>query len=299
MKTTENPPALFNSSNSAGLEKFLSCNTVSLDLVSALAGDRPLSDMESIQVEALKADRGDQFYGDLLYTITHRSFPPPAAENLWNKILQHKYLMSTMMKRNIRIAVASLDYLSNLTTTLPAATVIDEEQIAEIVRLSLHDGLTGLFNHSYFFQRLDMELARFTRYGTALSILILDVDNFKEINDLHGHQEGDKILTWISSVIRLTSRDSDICCRYGGEEFSVILPSTDVIEAATFAERLRAKLAESQPDGLRITVSVGVACCSKQISGSESFVKSADMALYQAKRNGKNQVVVSGDGFGQ
>ncbi len=293
METTQKSSDIGNKPDNETLEKFLSCEAISLDLVSALAGDRILTDAENEQVEKLKSQRGDRFYGDLLYSITHRLFSPLAAENLWNKILQHKYQMSLKMERNIRIAVASLDYLSNLTATLHAATVIDEEQIAEIVHLSLHDSLTGLFNHACFYQRVDMEVARYVRYGTMVSIMMLDVDDFKEKNDHYGHQEGDKILALIGSTIRQSSRDSDICYRYGGEEFAVILPSTDLMETAIFAERLRAKLAESKPDGLVITVSIGVASCSREVCNSQALVKSADMALYQAKRNGKNQVVVS------
>ena len=288
----ENTEVMNSGSCQDTIDQLSSCNTLSLDLVSALAGDRLLTDAENGQVELLKAERGNQFYGDLLYAITHRFFSPDAAEDLWNKILQHKYLMSSQMQRNIRIAVASLDYLSNLTATLHAATVIDEQQIAEIVHLSLHDGLTGLFNHAYFYQRVEMEVVRYARYGTALSIMMLDVDDFKKKNDLYGHQEGDKILARIASIIRSSARDSDICCRYGGEEFSMILPSTDAMEAVILAERLRSRLVLNPTDDIPVTVSIGVASCGKGTCTSEALVKSADLALYQAKRNGKNQVVV-------
>ncbi|OGK05610.1 MAG: hypothetical protein A2487_18365 [Candidatus Raymondbacteria bacterium RifOxyC12_full_50_8] len=233
------------------------------------------------------------FFSDLLYVITHQIFTPDAAEGLWNTILQHKYDMSLIIGRNIRITVAALDELSNLHDLLPAATVISEEQITGIIRLSQCDSLTGLFNHAFCYKKLDIELKRFTRYGTKVSVLMIDLDNFKEFNDLHGHQEGDKVLSTIGATIRGMLRDSDICCRYGGEEFAVILPSTDADEAGILAGRLQAILEKDLIQGAGLTVSIGVAASSEMVSTSQEIVEKADIALYKAKKNGKNQVVIS------
>ncbi|MFH0920221.1 MAG: GGDEF domain-containing protein [Fibrobacterota bacterium] len=279
--------------NTCQLEKLLCNDAIHLDLVSAFAGDRPLSESEETLLAELKISHGQCFYSDLLYSVTHQSFPPEDAEEVWNKILRHKYSMSVLMKRNIRITVASLDYLSNLTSELEGATVIGEEQITDIVQLTLHDGLTGLFNHAYCFQTIGVELARYTRYKTLVSLMMIDIDDFKELNDRDGHQEGDRILALIGSIIKTTARELDVCCRYGGEEFALILPSTDATEAGVLAERLRTEIASRLQGVLPVTVSIGVASCGKEIRTPQTFVKKADDALYQAKRNGKNQVVVS------
>ncbi len=271
----------------------LADNALSLDLVSAFSGDRPLTTSESLLLEALKQTRGDTYYSDLLYAVTHQYFPPDAARNLWDRILHHKNEMSSSLKRNVRIAVATLDYLSNLTAEIHAATVISEEHVADIVRLSLRDGLTGLYNHTYCYQRIDAELRTYARYGTDVSLMMIDVDDFKAINDRHGHEEGDRVLARLGAIIKGTTRETDFCCRYGGEEFAVILPSTRIQEAGTLADRLRAIVAQGLPCGRNITVSIGVSSCGKDTRTPQALVHKADAALYRAKESGKNRIVVS------
>lgn len=274
------------------LEKLLACDTLPLDIVYAFAGDRVLTSAESRYLDEIKERRNGQLYSDLLYAISHQFFSNEFAETLWNNILEHKYNMSLLLKRNVKITVASLDYLTNLTSALQSATVMSEEQVAEIVRMSLHDSLTGLFNHAYCFQKLDMELTRYVRYGDMVSVMMIDIDDFKEMNDLMGHQEGDRILTMIGKIIKKTARDSDVCCRYGGEEFALILPMTDSKEASILSERMKDNLAQNLPFGKRLTVSIGVASSGMNVSTSQALIKKADAALYQAKKNGKNQVYI-------
>jgi diguanylate cyclase (GGDEF)-like protein len=138
-----------------------------------------------------------------------------------------------------------------------------------------------------------MELSRFERYGTIVSIMMIDIDNFKEINDRYGHVEGDRILAALAGAFKTETRDSDICCRYGGEEFVVIMPSTDIREAGILAERLRWKVEQGMPGGRKVTISIGVASCDRDIHTSKELVEKADAALYEAKRKGKNRVEVS------
>jgi len=268
----------------------LSDNALSLDLVSAFAGDRPVTDVEQKDLDELRNSRGSRFYSDLLYSITHQYFNPDVAEALWADILLHKKKLSMLLGRNVGIAVGVLDYLSNVTGDMDSATLISEAHIEEIVGLSLRDGLTGLFNHTYFYQQIDMEVKRFRRYGTPVSVTLIDIDDFKEVNDTHGHREGDRILAAMGRTLMRLARDSDVCCRYGGEEFVVILPLTGVHEAVEIANRMRMELAVGLPNGRTVTVSIGVASCSYGIETFQDLVKKADAALYQAKRRGKNQV---------
>jgi two-component system cell cycle response regulator len=271
-------------------------NALSLDLVSALAGDRPLTKAEENRVGDLKKRRGLRFFSDLLYSITHEYFPPEIAEDLWAEVLRHKHGLSTVLGRNVRIAVATLDYLSNITANMPYATLVGEAHIKEIVGLSLRDGLTGLFNHTYFYQQIDFEVRRYVRYGAPVSLVLVDIDDFKEVNDTYGHREGDRILAAMGRTLMRVARDSDICCRYGGEEFAVILPLTGVYEAGASANRLKMELAERLPGGRTVTVSIGVAACGKKTGTYRDLVEKADAALYQVKRSGKNGVVVVADG---
>jgi diguanylate cyclase (GGDEF)-like protein len=274
----------------------LADDALTLDLVSALAGDRILTEADTIHLDEIRKIRSNRFFCDILYSITHQYFCPETAEDLWNDIRQHKFHLSATLNRNVRIVVAALDYLSNITDNMDSATLVGEADIGRIVGLSLRDGLTGLFNHSYFYQQIDFEVKRFVRYGAIVSLILIDIDDFKMVNDTHGHREGDRILNMMGQTLQRIERDSDICCRYGGEEFAVILPLTDIHEAASIAERLRVELAEHLPDGQTVTVSIGVASCGTMTRTYRELVERADQALYLVKRSGKNRVQVVFDG---
>ena len=199
------------------LRGLLATGALSVELASAFAGDRPLTDDEKVRLVGLQEHRGERFFSDLLYAITHQFFAPAAAEKLWVEILQHKYEMSRALCRNVRITVATLDFLSNCRDRILLPTLVNEAHIAEIVEHALRDGLTGLFNHTSFMEMLELELRKSARYGTAVSLIMADIDDFKDVNDRHGHQEGDRVLVELAGMIMKATRDSDICCRYGGE----------------------------------------------------------------------------------
>ena len=164
----------------------------------------------------------------------------------------------------------------------------------QLVVLSTTDDLTGLYNRRFLDDALERELARAGRSGSRLSVLMFDVDFFKRFNDEHGHDQGDRVLQAIAASTRATLRGSDLACRYGGEEFLVILPETDAGEAALVAERLRGAVAETDVDGLTVTISVGVATWpSARIRDGDTLVSSADAALYAAKNAGRNQVMAA------
>ncbi len=167
--------------------------------------------------------------------------------------------------------------------------------LEKLKRLSITDGLTKLYNSRYFYNQLKIEIDRTTRYQRPLSLLLLDIDKFKEYNDHYGHLEGDKVLIRLGQVIKSCLRKMDSAYRYGGEEFTIILPETEGGEAATVAERIRSAveaerfypLKDSPP--LAITVSVGVT----EFNWHEEialFVQRADKAMYQSKQSGRNRV---------
>ena len=153
------------------------------------------------------------------------------------------------------------------------------------------DGLTGLLNRQTIFERLQIAIQRCTRYGDALSVMMLDVDFFKQINDTYGHEAGDQVLMKVAHTIRDTIRQVDTAGRYGGEEFFILLPNVDQQGAIAAAERLRLQIAALRfpLDELDVTVSIGVA--SHQEGDDMQFlVNRADLAMYQSKRAGRNQV---------
>jgi diguanylate cyclase (GGDEF)-like protein len=163
--------------------------------------------------------------------------------------------------------------------------------------LATTDPLTKLYNRRHFETAARAELARFQRYFRPLSMLILDVDHFKSINDRFGHAAGDIVLAAIADACRSIKRASDIAARIGGEEFAILLPETNAEAARTFAERLRSEISESAPiiqgEKLALTASVGVAAASRHTTRVSSLLQSADEALYQAKRTGRNRVCVA------
>jgi diguanylate cyclase (GGDEF)-like protein len=164
------------------------------------------------------------------------------------------------------------------------------QMLDELKKLSITDGLTQLYNSRYFYNQLKGEIERFNRYGHQLSLLLLDIDHFKEYNDTCGHLEGDKILVRIGGIIKSCLRKMDTAYRYGGEEFTVILPGTHGEEARTVAERLRtAVAAEDFSSGRKITISIGVTQY-RQDEKISSFVQRADQAMYQSKQAGRNKV---------
>jgi len=165
-----------------------------------------------------------------------------------------------------------------------------------VARESVTDELTGLSNRRGFEDALSLESERARRFGTKLGIVLLDLDNFKQINDTYGHLQGDAVLREVARVLRETVREIDYPVRYGGEEMAVLLPETDVEGALRFAERLRERIAELQirphaPGTLRVTASCGVAALPDVAVDGAGLVAAADAALYEAKRAGKNMSV--------
>lgn len=169
----------------------------------------------------------------------------------------------------------------------------DNQRLREMAE---HDGLTGLYNHRMYYLRLDEEFMRRSRTGGQISILLLDIDHFKLVNDRYGHLTGDMVLKTLSELVIHSCRGMDIACRYGGEEITVILPETDAEGAMEIAERLR-KVVEAYHFELgdskngHITVSIGVSTSSESIKSSRELTESADLALYQAKEQGRNRVI--------
>ena len=156
---------------------------------------------------------------------------------------------------------------------------------------SLKDPVTGLYNYAYMSERLDQEISLHSRHGEKFSVIMIDVDHFKRVNDEFGHPAGDEVLVTLAHMMQDMLRQEDTACRYGGEEFMVILPQTDEAAAALVAEKLRQSVeaVRWQIQGLRITLSFGV---SEYVSGvAKDLVKHADNLLYQAKQSGRNKIL--------
>jgi diguanylate cyclase (GGDEF)-like protein len=181
-----------------------------------------------------------------------------------------------------------------------AAVAIENVQLhAEAERLSVTDPLTGAWNFRYFERRFEQEIERSRRFGRVLALLMLDLDHFKSVNDRYGHQRGDDVLVEFARRVTGSVRDIDTFARYGGEEFVLILPETNLDGGLAVAEKLRmaihgAAFRGRGDNGMRLTVSIGVACFPEHATSREELLRAADEALYEAKLQGRDRVVTAG-----
>jgi diguanylate cyclase (GGDEF)-like protein len=222
-----------------------------------------------------------------------------AVENLLRQYRldrENRKLLIDLANRNLE--------LSKLNHTLEQQVGRRTQELAEanarLAQLAVTDGLTGLYNHRHFHERLALEVERSGRNGLPMALFMIDVDHFKKYNDRNGHPAGDEVLRQVARLLSDGRRVNDVCARYGGEEFATVLVDTPKLTASQVAEKLRRRIAdfhfphgEGQPGG-HVTVSVGVAAMPDDATDAEALVRSADAALYRAKAGGRNCVVLAG-----
>ena len=169
------------------------------------------------------------------------------------------------------------------------------DEVATLRKQVVTDPLTGLFNVRHFRKSLEHELERTRRTGMTTALMMVDLDHFKSVNDTWGHEAGNLVLQTVAQLLQDQTRKLDICCRYGGEEFAVILPSTELMLARQVAERclnaLRNTLIPLESTDLQVTASIGVAVADNSSQTSDRLIEDADECMYDAKKGGRNQVV--------
>jgi two-component system cell cycle response regulator len=162
--------------------------------------------------------------------------------------------------------------------------------------LEIRDGLTKLHSHRFFYNKLENEFSRTMRYKTPLSLVFIDIDDFRKLNDKYGHLQGDEVLKQIACVIRDIVRDSDVAARYGGEEFVILLPNTDTKGALTLVKRINSSIIKLKTGGTKaeqVTVSVGLATCKGDKNAPfDQIIQEAEQAMKKAKAGGKNQIII-------
>jgi diguanylate cyclase (GGDEF)-like protein len=221
-----------------------------------------------------------------------------AVENLlrtYRLTLENKRLVADLYAKN----QALLEMNRELEARISERTQELAEANSRLAQLAVTDGLTGLFNHRHLHERLALEIERSARNGLPLSLLMIDVDHFKSYNDRHGHPAGDELLRQLARIMGDGRRANDFVARYGGEEFAIVLVDTPKFTAAQVAERLRARVAEypfehreEQPLG-HLSVSIGVSSFPDDAVESETLIRAADQALYRAKHEGRNCVILA------
>lgn len=248
------------------------------------------------ELNRLGEKEGDYIFPVLLKLLTELDFEKDDAKKYWKEILVHQEQMGVCLGRQVNLLTAICDYFFTVNKSFQTPKVVELEAFEKTAESSISDGLTGLYNRRYFDEALTNEVNRTKRYGMEFSLLFLDLDNFKNVNDSMGHKAGDVVLKRIADLILATKRGEDTAARYGGEEFVVILPETGKIKALVIAERIRQRAEEMEiiSDGLklRITVSGGLASFPIDAADASQLIQNADKAMYNAKAHGKNAIMM-------
>lgn len=263
-----------------------------LRLLQGAAGreERVLAQLEKKQAA------GQPVYSTLLSLLAHLEFPEAVARRHWEKVQAHQRLLKRALRRDPGLRVALLDYFVNQTRVLRNPKVIEMALYQRTEQTALTDALTGLFNRAYLGQALRREISRAGRHQRPMSVVLFDVDDFKRVNDTHGHLEGDRVLVRAAAIIGENLRDIDVAARYGGEEFAVVLPETSRAGAYVVAQRIRVGIEGSLRSGRDpVTVSGGVAAYPADGVTPQQLLQKADQGLYRAKAEGKNRVAPESD----
>lgn len=230
----------------------------------------------------------------ILREFIHLEFTEEEARFHWNGITQNASSLQKKLKRTISTPMAIIDYFTNITHILNAPLIIEMNAFKQTERLAMVDGLTGIFNRRYMDISLKKEINRCARYQKEFSIVLLDIDDFKAINDTRGHSFGDTVLKKLSELLRDNLREEDILCRYGGEEFMLILPETNRECCLIMANRIRDNIKMSSFFiQYGVTFSAGTATYPNTADTLDGLLKMADVALYEAKKTGKDRIVAA------
>ena len=262
--------------------------------------DRTLSlaDIESIANDEKIRKHYENKYKDCLYStillsLTHESFQEDESKSLWNEIISHMRQLEDILGRSVGLSVASLDYLTNVKNALSEPKIIEENKSTFIAGATTKDELTGLYLREVFDVVLKKEMEEANRKNTSLCLLMIDIDDFKKVNDKYGHLKGDEVLKKVGTAINNSVREMDLAARYGGEELAVLMPRVDIEQAYKASQRIRKAIAQIQFTDFFVTVSIGLSQTDQRIDTPDKLIHAGDEALYKAKNKGKNKVIRS------
>lgn len=235
----------------------------------------------------------DKFtFSDSLSQYIDIDFSEHEAKEHWKNISLKLQELETKLHKKVSLYLAIVDYFTETNKVIDSPVLVEIKVLRETEEMAMQDGLTGAFNRRYMDIYLRKEINRCNRYEKSFSVMLLDIDDFKKINDTYGHVVGDTILSEISKIFKSTIREEDVFCRYGGEEFLIIMPETTAEKAVCLYQRIKEKLLESDiHKSFNVTVSAGAARYKPGKDNLVNLIRYADIALYKAKAQGKNRIV--------
>lgn len=239
---------------------------------------------------------GSEAYQVIFSVLTHLDLTTDKAEDYWKQIIFHRNSISKILNRNINLRTAICDYFCSISKDMKNPIVIEIRVFEEALDSLKYDSLTGLYTRRTFDDMFLRETDRATRYGLELSVLFFDLDDFKKINDTFGHLAGDETLKHVAGIVMDEIRTIDVAVRYGGDEIVVVLPETGKVNALVLGERIRKRVEETKHEYegqiISATISGGLATFPLDATDTESLIKNSDIAVYRAKEEGKNNIIV-------
>ncbi len=252
------------------------------------------------QLDGIANTEGEAAYQSFFSLLTDHRVEPSQAKEKWLAVVDHRRQLSQSLGRPVNLLSAICDSFSSEEDSLNNLKLTKISTHNRIIKEATHDSLTGLLNKNYFYDSLAQQLALAARNQNELSLLFIDIDDFKSINDSHSHVTGDSVLKETAELIQKAVRECDVAVRFGGEEFVIIMPNTNCIDALILANRLRLavqkyRYKEESSESLLITISCGIAAFPVHAKNAEDLIRYADHAMYQAKGAGKNNVCLFKD----
>jgi len=265
------------------------------DIVDLHGNEITLKDIDYISKDLktkmqYETEFSNNLYSNIFLYLTHKIFSEDEAKQLWVNVLNHRKNLIEALSRDPGIVVSCLDYMTNYEPILKDAKIIEKGKSDYILSSTLIDNLTNLYIRNVFDVVLDKEYNLSVRKELPMSVLMIDIDNFKNVNDIYGHSEGDQVLRQIGNIINLSIRSMDFAARYGGEEFIIIMPNTSMLFACKVGELIRKRVFDKYYGDRAVSISVGVSELDTTVRNCSELIIRADKALYYAKKQGKNQV---------
>ncbi len=249
----------------------------------------------------LKTPSPDRRHAARLAQTVHLQLGESEAAELWREASRHRRELLRQLGRDVGQRVAVLDFLTNIRPQHAEAAAIDAAALSAIERLVMSDALTGLYDRAYFEHALKREVERCHRTGASSSLLLLDLDDFRELNDEYGSRVGDRVLRALGDLVRKHVRAADVPCRFRGDELAIILPDSRLLDARFVAERFRDDVEtwfETHAvcgQFLAVTISGGIATAPLDATGPDHLYIQSERALCQAKRLGTNRIVTTAE----
>ncbi|MGB9621628.1 MAG: GGDEF domain-containing protein [Brevinematia bacterium] len=274
------------------ISKFLKQRLVDLLLQEYVLGKDFFGKIEELYDSITDLKDRENFYSVLLYILSHLEFSEEEAKKHWKGIIERHNELVNKLGRNISIRTSVIDYFTYNSGILKNPVVI-EIFLYDSADLKIYmDEMTGVYNYRYFKEALWAEAKRAERYNLVFSLIIVDIDDLKYINARYGEDQGNVVIKTLAKTIDLNKRAEDVVCRYGGDEFIVLLPETSKSGAIAFMSRIKRKFEDAMKEkDMNVTCSVGISEFPKDTKDPAMLVDLADKSLYYAKLKGKNRII--------